>query len=133
MQSVTFRPSPVLMQLSRLSASELQAYTDLLIYTLLPLLLEDQVQHRIRYGLIYDTCDVNQLLTSLLRRAQFVELWELLHMLSPFESALKSVNALSTAAADEFSDFPSSSSRKDKYEHPWLYVPARRVLICFVN
>jgi hypothetical protein len=38
----------VLSQLNRLSASELQAYTDLLIFTLLPLLLEDDVQHRVR-------------------------------------------------------------------------------------
>jgi hypothetical protein len=43
---------------------------------------------------------------------QFVELWELLHTLTPFESALKSINAISPPSTSM--DFPSASAHKQE-------------------
>lgn len=46
---------------------------------------------------------------------RFVELWELLHTLTPFESALKSINAISPPSAMTTAmDFPSASAHKSE-------------------
>ncbi len=65
------------MQLNRLPIAKVQVYADELIFTLLPLLLEDQIQHRVR--------------------DMFVNLWESIYTLAPFEYAIKTINAISAS------------------------------------